>query len=107
WLATREGWPPVLLGPATPAQALPELARPGAVAKALNALAAVAPLTVLDVGFQLEQGEDGGPVARIHREAPVAADAVLPVLGSREAQLRARLAQIELLHANHRIIRHR
>jgi len=97
WLATREGWPPVLLGPATLAQALPEFARPGAVAKALSALAAVTPLAVLDVGFQFEQGEDGGPVARIHREALVAADAVLLVLGAREDQLRAGLAQLELL----------
>jgi Flp pilus assembly CpaE family ATPase len=97
WLATREGWPPVLLGPATLAQALPELARPGAVAKALTALAAVTPLAVLDVGFQLEQGEEGGPVVRIHREALVAADAVLLVLGAREDQLRAGLAQLELL----------
>ncbi|MFL5958670.1 MAG: hypothetical protein ACJ75G_00180 [Gaiellaceae bacterium] len=97
WLATREGWPPVLLGPATLAQALPELARPGAVAKALTALAAVTPLTVLDVGFQLEQGDEVGPVTRIHREALVAADAVLLVLGAREDQLRAGLAQLELL----------
>jgi Flp pilus assembly CpaE family ATPase len=97
WLATREGWPPVLLGPATLVQALPELARPGAVAKALTALAAVTPLSVLDVGFQLEQGEEGGPVVRIHREALVAADAVLLVLGAREDQLRAGLAQLELL----------
>ena len=107
WLATREGWPPVLLGPATLAQALPELARPGAVAKALNALAAVAPLTVLDVGFQLEQAEDGGPVARIHREALVAADAVLLVLGAREDQLRAGLTQLELLLDNLAIKRER
>jgi Flp pilus assembly CpaE family ATPase len=107
WLATREGWPPVLLGPATLAQALPELARPGAVAKALNALAAVAPLTVLDVGFQLEQAEGGGPVARIHREALVAADAVLLVLGAREDQLRAGLAQLELLLDNLAIKRER
>ncbi len=97
WLATREGWPPVLLGPAALAQALPELARPGAVTKALTALAAVTPLTVLDVGFQLEQGEEAGPVVRIHREALVAADAVLLVLGAREDQLRAGLAQLELL----------
>jgi Flp pilus assembly CpaE family ATPase len=107
WLATREGWPPVLLGPATLAQALPELARPGAVAKALDALAAVTPLTVLDVGFQLEQGEDGGPVARIHREALVAGDAVLLVLGAREDQLRAGFAQLELLLDNLAIKRER
>src|SRR5205823_11989876 len=92
WLATSEGWPPVLLGPATLTQALPELARPGAVAKALTALAAVTPLSVLDVGFQLEQGEELGPAARIHREALVTADAVLLVLGAREEQLRAGLA---------------
>jgi Flp pilus assembly CpaE family ATPase len=97
WLATRDGWPPVLLGPATVAQALPELARPGAVANALNALAEVTPLSVLDVGFQLEQGDELGPAARIHREALVTADAVLLVLGAREEQLRAGLAQLELL----------
>jgi Flp pilus assembly CpaE family ATPase len=97
WLATRDGWPPVLLGPATLAQALPELARPGAVANALDALAEVTPLSVLDVGFQLEQGDELGPAARIHREALVTADAVLLVLGAREEQLRAGLAQLELL----------
>jgi Flp pilus assembly CpaE family ATPase len=97
WLATRDGWPPVLLGPATLAQALPELARPGVVANALNALAEVTPLSVLDVGFQLEQGDELGPAARIHREALVTADAVLLVLGAREEQLRAGLAQLELL----------
>src|SRR5262249_48441126 len=97
WLATRDGWPPVLLGPATLTQALPELARPGAVAHALNALAHVAPLSVLDVGFQLDQSDDVGPAARVHREALVAADAVLLVLGAREQQLRAGLAQLELL----------
>ena len=97
WLATKEGWPPVLLAPPALAQALPELARPGSVAKALNALAAVTPLSVLDVGFHLEEGEEVGPVARIHREALVTADAVLLVLGAREDQLRAGLAQLELL----------
>jgi hypothetical protein len=107
WLATREGWPPVLLGPATLAQALPELSRPGAVANALNALAAVTPLSVLDVGFQLEQGDEVGPVARIHREALVAADAVLLVLGAREDQLRAGFAQLELLLDNLGIRRER
>jgi Flp pilus assembly CpaE family ATPase len=97
WLATKDGWPPVLLGPATLAQALPELARPGAVAKALNALAAVSPLSVLDVGFQVEAGDELGPAVRIHREALVTADAVLLVLGAREDQLRAGLMQLELL----------
>jgi Flp pilus assembly CpaE family ATPase len=97
WLATKDGWPPVLLGPAALAQALPELARPGAVAKALNALAAVSPLSVLDVGFQVEAGDEVGPAARIHREALVTADAVLLVLGAREDQLRAGLTQLELL----------
>ena len=97
WLATREGWPPVLLGPADAAQALPELARPGAIAAALRALAALTPLTVLDVGFLLEQGDEVGAAARVHREALVAADAVLLVLGARDQQLRAGLAQLELL----------
>jgi Flp pilus assembly CpaE family ATPase len=97
WLATRDGWPPVLLGPATLAQALPELARPGGVANALNALTEVTPLSVLDVGFQLEQGDELGAAARIHREAIVTADAVLLVLGAREEQLRAGLAQLDLI----------
>ena len=97
WLATKDGWPPVLLGPAALAQALPELGLPGAVAKALNALAAVTPLSVLDVGFQVEAGDEVGPAARIHREALVTADAVLLVLGAREDQLRAGLTQLELL----------
>jgi Flp pilus assembly CpaE family ATPase len=97
WLTMKDGWPPILLGPAALAQALPELARPGAVAKALNALAAVTPLSVLDVGFQLEEGDELGPAARIHREALVTADAVLLVLGAREDQLRAGLTQLELL----------
>jgi MinD-like ATPase involved in chromosome partitioning or flagellar assembly len=97
WLATREGWPPVLLGPADAAQALPELARPGAIAAALRALAALSPLTVLDVGFLLDEGDEVGVAARVHREALVAADAVLLVLGARDQQLRAGLAQLELL----------
>jgi Flp pilus assembly CpaE family ATPase len=97
WLTMKDGWPPILLGPAALAQALPELARPGAVAKALNALAAVTPLSVLDVGFQLEEGDELGSAARIHREALVTADAVLLVLGARENQLRAGLTQLELL----------
>ena len=36
WLAVREGWPPVLVGPPDPEQALGELARPGAVAATLR-----------------------------------------------------------------------
>jgi len=97
WLTARAGWPPVLLGPADTAQALPELARPGAIAAALHALAALSPLTVLDVGFLLEEGEEVGAAGRVHREALVAADAVLLVLGARDQQLRAGLAQLELL----------
>lgn len=97
WLATRPGWPPVLLGPPDLAKALPELARPGAVASALRALTTIYPLCVLDVGFLLGEGQEGALAARVHREALVSADAVLLVLGAREEQLRAGLAQLDLL----------
>jgi hypothetical protein len=97
WLTVPEGWPPVLIGPPDPEQAVGELARPGVVAASLRALAAVHPLVIADVGFLLSEGEEIGAACRVHREALVAADAVLLVLGVREEQLRAGLAQLDSL----------
>ena len=99
WLTAREGWPPVLIGAPDPEQTVGELARPGVVAAALRALASAHPLVIADVGFLLAEGEDAGPACRVHREAVVAADAVLLVLGAREEQLRAGLDQLDLLLA--------
>jgi Flp pilus assembly CpaE family ATPase len=99
WLTVREGWPPVLVGPPDPEQTLAELAHPGAAAGTLGALASVYPLTVCDLGFLLAEGDEAGPACRVHREAVVAADAVLLVLGAREEQLRAGLAQLDTLLA--------
>lgn len=97
WLAVREGWPPVLVGAPEPAHALAELGRPGAVAGVLRALASLYPLVVADVGFLLGGGEEANAVSRVHREAVVAADAVLLVAGAREEQLRAGLDQLDNL----------
>jgi len=99
WLTVRDGWPPVLLGPPERAQSLDELAEPGAAAAALRALAAAYPLAIADVGFLLAEGEEAGPGCRLHREAVVAADAVLLVIGARDEQLRAGLAQLDALLA--------
>jgi Flp pilus assembly CpaE family ATPase len=99
WLTTREGWPPVLVGPPDAEQALAELATPGAAAGTLRALTSVYPLAVCDVGFILAEGDEAGPACRVHREAVVEADAVLLVLGARDEQLRAGLAQLDALLA--------
>lgn len=97
WLVTRPGWPPVLLAPPDLSSALAELARPGAITAALRALAATAPLVVCDLGWLLAEGGEVTLPARIHREALVAADAVLLVLGVRDAQLPHGLSQLDLL----------
>lgn len=97
WLTVREGWPPVLVGPSDPEQTLDELAQPGVAARVLDALASVYPLTVCDLGFLLGEGAEACPACRVHREAAVAADAILLVLGGREEQLRAGLAQLDAL----------
>jgi Flp pilus assembly CpaE family ATPase len=99
WVTVREGWPPVLLGPAELEQSLAELAEPGAAASALRALASVYPLAIAEVGFLLSEGEEAGPACRLHREVVVSADAVLLVLGARDEQLRAGLAQLDALLA--------
>jgi MinD-like ATPase involved in chromosome partitioning or flagellar assembly len=96
WIVEPEGWPSVLLGPPD-ASALAELAWPGATTDALHELAALYALTICDVGAFL--GEDGqpSPAARLHREALLAADSVLLVLGTRDTQLRSGLRQLDLL----------
>ena len=97
WLVSRAGWPSVLLAPAQPAQVIAEFDRPGAIHAGLEALAAHYPLLVVDVGSLLQQPGLLGPVERCHREALLAADAVLLSLGARETQLDAGLAQLDLL----------
>ena len=82
----------MLLGPPDP-QALIEVARPGALTRALNALASLYPLTVCDVGAFLADGHAGA----LHREAVIAADAVLLVLGATDTQMRHGLRQLDLL----------
>jgi Flp pilus assembly CpaE family ATPase len=99
WLTVREGWPPVLVGLPDLEQAVGGVACPGAVAATHRALASVYPLTVVDVGFILSEGEEIGAAGRVHREAVVAADAVLLVLGARDEQLRAGLNQLDSLLA--------
>jgi hypothetical protein len=96
WLVRHPGWPPVLLGPPEPERALPELSRPGAITTTLAGLARAFSLTVCDVGWLLNPA--GEPtVARVHREALVAADSVLLVIGCRDDQVRSGLAQLDRL----------
>jgi len=97
WLVSRTGWPPTLLAPAQPDQVIEELNQPGAIRAALDTLAEQYPLVIVDTGSLLAQPGVLGPVERCHREALVAADAVLLTLGAREAQLDAGLAQLDLL----------
>lgn len=96
WLTDADGWPSVLLGPPDP-HALTELAQPGAMTGALYSLAGLYPLTVCDVGAFLAEDGQLPAAARLHREALIAADAVLLVLGSRDIQLRHGLRQLDLL----------
>ena len=97
WLVSRSGWPPLLLAPPQPEQVIEELDQPGAIRGALDALAAQRPLVLVDVGSLLAQPGPLGPVERCHREALLAADGVVLVLGAREGQLDAGLAQLDLL----------
>ena len=96
WLTQNDGWPPVLLSPPDP-DAFVELAQPGAISCALNALATLYPVTVCDVGALLADPGGSSATTRLHREALIAADAVLLVLGSHEAQLRHGLHQLDLV----------
>ena len=97
WLVTRPPWPPILLAPPEPEQTLDELDRPGSTRAALEALAGMYPLVVADVGFLLARAGEVGSIERCHREALITADAVVLVVGAREAQLDAGLAQLDLL----------
>lgn len=94
WLIQPDGWPLVLLGPSDP-RTIGELAKPGVVTAALDALASLYPVVVCDVSFLLTDGAQQ-PV-HLHREALINADAVLLVLGPRESQLHAGLRQLDLL----------
>jgi Flp pilus assembly CpaE family ATPase len=64
---------------------------------ALDAATTVYPLVIVDVGSLLSLPGELPKVARVHREALLAADAVLLVIGAREPQLRAGRHQLELL----------
>ncbi len=97
WVARGPGWPPVLLAPHDPTDALEELAQPGAIAGTLDALRTRVPFTVCDVGFLLSDGTEVSAPARVHREALVSAEVVLLVLGARETQQRAGFGQLRLL----------
>jgi Flp pilus assembly CpaE family ATPase len=92
WCCEREGWPAVLLG-APDSGALADQ-QPGALTNALAALAPEYPLVVCDVGFLLDARQ---PVARLHREVLVSADAVVLILGASEAQLRNGLRQLDVI----------
>jgi len=93
WRCERQGWPDVLLGPPDP-NALSEFTQPGTITRALEALTRVYQLVVCDVGFLLAENQ---PLAHIHREALINADAVLLVLGASEQQLRAGLRQLDTI----------
>ena len=91
------GWPPVLVAPPEPDLHIDELARPGAIRAALDAAATVYPFVVVDVGSLLSLPGETPKAVRVHREALLAADAVLLVIGAREQQLRAGRTQLTLL----------
>ena len=95
WLTERDGWPPVLLGPPDPDACL-ELAPPGAISRALNALATLYPLTVCDVGALLDDREVARDDAASPRSIGQRRRLVL-VLGGHDAQLRHGLRQLDLL----------
>lgn len=92
WTLKPEGWPAVLLGAPDP-RALIDLAEPGAMTRALDALTGLYPLVVCDVGYLLEDSR----AAHLHREALIAADLVILTLGAREPQLQAGLRQLDLI----------
>lgn len=91
------GWPPVLVAPPEPDVHINELARPGAIRAALEAAATVYPFVVVDAGSLLALPGETPKTVRAHREAILAADAVLLVIGAREQQLRAGRTQLTLL----------
>jgi Flp pilus assembly CpaE family ATPase len=91
------GWPPVLVAPPDADVNIDELARPGAIRAALEAAATVYPFVVVDSGSLLSLPGEIPKTVRAHREALLAADAVLLVIGAREQQLRAGRTQLTLL----------
>jgi hypothetical protein len=93
----ENGWPPVLVSPPDAAAHIDELARPGAIRAALDAAAAIYPFVVVDVGSLLSLLGETPKAVRVHREALLAADAVLLVIGAREQQLPAGRTQLTLL----------
>lgn len=93
----QHGWPPVLLAPADVNAQIEELARPGAIAAAIAAAAALYPLVVCDVGALLATPGSVPAAARCHREAILAADAVVLLIGARDDQLRAGRRQLTFL----------
>lgn len=92
WTLKPEGWPAVLLGAPDP-RALIDLAEPGTMTRALDALTGLYPLVVCDVGYLLEDSR----AAHLHREALITADSVILTLGAREPQLHAGLRQLDLI----------
>jgi Flp pilus assembly CpaE family ATPase len=92
WTVKPAGWPAVLLGAPDP-RALINLAEPGAMTRALDALTGLYPLVVCDVGYLLEDSR----AAHLHREALITADVVILTLGAREPQLHAGLRQLDLI----------
>jgi len=91
------GWPAVLVAPPDTPAHIEELAQPGAIRAALDAAASVYPLVVADVGALLALPGELAKAVRAQREALIAADAVLLVIGGREDQLRAGRAQLTVL----------
>lgn len=97
WLCRRQGWPAALPHGEPAEEAAATLAQPGAVRLALEALTEISPVCIVDVGFLLAEAGELGLCCQIHREALVCADAVVLVLGARDPQLEAGLAQLDLL----------
>lgn len=91
------GWSPVLVAPPDADVHIDELARPGAIRAALDAAATVYPFVVVDAGSLLALPGETPKAVRVHREALLAADAVLLVIGAREQHLRAGRTQLTLL----------
>ena len=98
WVTTATGWPPVLLGPLDGDPVLTRswrrparLCRDATRCEQRSRYASGTSASLLTAGGEVVTA------ARIHREAIVAADSVLLVLGAREIHLQAGLAQLDLL----------
>jgi Flp pilus assembly CpaE family ATPase len=91
------GWPAVLVAPADTPAHIDELGQPSAIRAALDAAASVYPFVVADVGALLALPGELPKAVRAQREALIAADAVLLVIGAREDQLRAGRTQLTVL----------